>query len=58
MQKKAKKLALHAETIQRLAHDAVALVDGAYPPSAKQSCACDQSLVSQCICSLDVSVCW
>ena len=58
MQKKLKKLALHTETLHPLSLDAAAKADGAYPASGKQSCACDQSGVSQCICSLAVSVCW
>ncbi|MEP7011850.1 MAG: hypothetical protein ABJC13_16120 [Acidobacteriota bacterium] len=58
MQKKPKKLSLHTETLRHLAQDAVAKADGAYPPSAPRTCACNESGVSQCVCSLDVSVCW
>jgi hypothetical protein len=58
MRKTLKKLRLNTETILQLSHESMTTVAGAYPPSAPRTCRCVDSEVSQCVCSLDVSVCW
>lgn len=58
MRKSTKKLSLHVETLHQLSLDEVTKIAGAYPPSAPQSCGCQGSGVSQCVCSTAVSVCW
>lgn len=58
MKKRISRLSLSKETVLQLHSEELKKADGAYPPSAPRTCACDESGVSQCVCSLAVSVCW
>jgi hypothetical protein len=58
LKKRVTRLTLSRETVLQLRSEELKKVDGAYPPTAPRTCGCNESGVSQCVCSLDVSVCW
>lgn len=55
--KKSQRLRLTTETLTRLNAEKTE-VAGAYPHTVLQSCQCDQSVVSHCVCSYLVGQCW